>query len=404
MIGNEIFSLDSYDCIGFDLDNTLVQYVEFELVSFIYDLTAKYLIEHFDYNSDDILKPITYDIDFLRKGLTLDVERGNIVSLSEDGTVLRASHGFNFFTTDEIRQIYEPNGKWNLAAIHCDNFLQTWNGEWSNKIRSFLDYFDMCLPLLFARLINSIESRNETITSCDIWSHILQAVMHIYRNESFENESGEYYREVKKNPTKFLKKCSKSFLDWLQNLKLSGKITFVITGSRNDYANFIAEHGLCKEWNKFFDVIIYYAKKPGFFVKNRPFLFKNTKNIAQPLELKLNSSYEEGNWTDLRALFSKETGKSNPKCLYIGDNLIQDIYAPAKYHCCDTIAVVQELMLEYKYDELLDSKKWGTFFYDDEHQKNSIWGKIIASYSKICIPSVDWFIDQSLRKKYNQLK
>ncbi|KAK7590834.1 hypothetical protein V9T40_002447 [Parthenolecanium corni] len=401
------FNSDDYDCIGFDLDNTLVEYVEFELVTLIYDISANYLVNHREYDAEDILRPITEDIDFLRKGLTLDMERGNVLSLGSDGTVLRVCHGTEVLEEEDIKRIYGPDKKWDLAVEHCQDFLNTWNGENADRIRSSLDYFDMSVPLLFARIVDGIDRKNgnKPLEKYDIWSHILEAVFYVYRTETFIDNTGEYYREVKQNPSKYLKKCSTKFLEWLKSLKASGKLVFLITGSKNDYGNYIADYCLTENWQDYFQVIVYFAKKPGFFVQNRPFLRCDSNDIVKELNLESENSFMEGNWSQLYDLFCECTGKTNPKCLYIGDNLIQDIFTPAFYKCCDTIAVAKELLMEEHPNEVLFcSKRWGSFFYDDLNNRYTVWGNVIKKYSKLCIPSLQWFVDQSLQKTYKQLE
>lgn len=399
------FNLDDYDCIGFDLDNTLVEYSELELVSIIYDISANFLVDHKEYGSD-ILKPITDDIDFLRKGLTLDMERGNIISLGGDGMILRACHGTKPLSEADIEQIYGPDKKWDLGIAHCRDFLITWNGEIAEKIRSSLDYFDMSVPLLFARIVDLIDKKNgKPIEKYDIWSHILEAVFYVYRTETFIDNTGEYYRDVKQNPSKYLKKCSNEFLEWLKSLKAAGKVTFLITGSKNDYGNYIAEYCLTKNWQDYFDAIVYFAKKPGFFVQNRPFLTCDSNDIVKNISLPAEKCYMEGNWSQLYDVFSDLTGKTSPKCLYIGDNLIQDIFTPAHHNCCDTIAVVKELLMEEQSNQILfNSKTWGSFFYDNEKKRYTVWGDVIKKYSKLCIPSLQWFVDESYQKTYKQLE
>lgn len=401
------FNIDDYDCIGFDLDNTLVVYAELELVTLIYNISANYLVTKHEYDAEDILLPISDNIDFLRKGLTLDMERGNILSLGADGCILRVCHGTKALAEDDIKQIYGPDKKWHLAEEHCKDFLSTWNGENAEKIRSSLDYFDMSVPLLFARIVDGIDRKNgnQPLEKYDIWSHILEAVFYVYRTETFIDNTGEYYREVKQNPSKFLEKCSSEFLEWLKSLRAAGKIVFLITGSKDDYGNYIADYCLAKNWRDYFQVIIYFAKKPGFFVQNRPFLKCNSNDVVKELNLTSENEFEEGNWCQLYELFGAYTGKLNPKCVYIGDNLIQDIFTPAFYKCCDTIAVVKELLMEEEKNKaLFSSKIWGSFLYDEENKRYTIWGDVIRRYSKLCIPSLQWFVDKSLQKTYKQLK
>lgn len=43
------------------------------------------------------------------KGLVFDFKRGNILKLAENGEILRASHGLQMFTDEDIKEVY-PEG------------------------------------------------------------------------------------------------------------------------------------------------------------------------------------------------------------------------------------------------------------------------------------------------------
>lgn len=398
-----MFNLNDYDCVGFDLDNTVCEYKEQELVQLVYDILAQYLVDVKQYNSE-IVQPL--DIDFLRKGLTLDIEQGNILDLAFDGTILKATHGTKSLTDSEIESIYGKKKEWRLAAHHCQNFLATWNGELSEKIRSCMDYFDMAVPLLFARAVDSVDKRSKPQQKYMVWPDMLAGLNYMFNKEHFLSDKGEYYPALKHNPQKYIKKCSTELIEWLKNIKNSGKITFLITGSNIPYGSFIAETALGKDWKQYFDVIIFYARKPGFFVQQRPFYSADDENeLLQESDLKCPGSYSEGNWTNLMKVFVKSTGKDSPKCLYIGDNLVQDIYAPTLFKDCDTVAIVKELTAECGHeDKLFVSEKWGSFFYSKDEQKYTVWGQIIRDYSKICVPHLEWFVDKPIDKPFPEFE
>lgn len=195
----------------------------------------------------------------------------------------------------------------------------------------------------------------------------------------------------------------------LQELK-KRKITYLITGSNSDFANFTASYAFGDNWRSLFDVVICYAKKPGFFTGSRPFLKAEDGGldgeIVSVSNLKRGGIYSQGNWKGLKDFFANEIGNnSSPNCLYVGDNLIQDIYTPNRYVDCDTVAVVEEQLsegmldndLSHNDENILNSKIWGSYFHIESNGKilPSIWNNIIKNHSKICIPSVDFVIDNS---------
>lgn len=104
------------------------------------------------------------------------------------------------------------------------------------------------------------------------------------------------------------------------------------------------------------------------------------------------------------AFMAKVGNKENQKFLYVGDNLIQDVYTPNRYAACDTIAIVEEMFAEG--DELdnedykvLRSSFWGSYF----HYKgdNTLWSDIVRKHSKLCVASVDAFCKNELEYKYD---
>ena len=68
------FRITDYDCVGFDLDNTLLRYKVGNMMRMEYEVLAEYLVEK-GYSKKHLMQPI--DVDFLQKGLILDFHRGD---------------------------------------------------------------------------------------------------------------------------------------------------------------------------------------------------------------------------------------------------------------------------------------------------------------------------------------
>lgn len=403
----ELFTFDGYDCIGFDLDSTLVEYDEQEMVKLIYNVMATELVNGFKYDAAVLLKPLSADIDFLQKGLILDVKRGNIMSIADDGTILRAYHGTRALTDPEIDKIYASDRKLNTETEYCGSTLKVPDGVFSTKITSLLDCFDVYLTLLFARVIDAIDKKTGSpLTAYSCWPHILQAIHNVEQTEDFVAGTGEFFFTLQSNPDRYIKKRSSKFLSWLDSLKKLNKITFVVTCSEPNFADFVGEHAMGADWKKYFDVIVYDSRKPGFFEGNHSFLSVGGNAIVSSAELKIGNNYEQGNWAELRQLFAKVLNKEDAKSVYIGDHLLQDVYTPSKLGCCDTVAVVKALVpeCEERNNTFFTSKAWGSIFYDSLLDKRTMWGYVVEVFSKVCIPNLEWFVDEDLRKKYEQLK
>ncbi len=54
-------------------------------------------------------------------------------------------------------------------------------------------------------------------------------------------------------------------------LRENGKFLYVITGSHVDFASHVASYAIGEDWKDLFDIVIFFARKPSFFVEKRPF-------------------------------------------------------------------------------------------------------------------------------------
>lgn len=394
------FRFTDYDCVGFDLDNTLLRYNITNLVYMEYEILAKFLVDKRGYSGKRLLKPLTDDdLDFMQKGLLLDFERGNLLRTSPDGVIRRACHGSRLLNTDQIREIY-PEQRSEATDIFCRDIMATWNGPLADKIRSLLDYFDIVSSVAFARAVDTLdEERGSPLDKYNIWPDILAGLIYMFSREHFQSNI-EIFGHIKRNPEKYLRKCSSNTISWLRKIK-KRSATFLLTGSNADFASFTASYTLGKDWRSLFDIVVCYAKKPGFFInKNRPFfdVVNNNETDITSQDLKRGQIYSQGNWSDLLEFLARITGKTNQQCLYIGDNLIQDIYVPNAFVQCDTLAVIEEQMSEgmlyhaltHPDEKILNSKLWGSYFClkDSTTNVDSLWGHIIKKHAKLCIPDI----------------
>lgn len=407
-----VFKFSDYDCIGFDLDHTLLWYNVTNMVELEYNAMAKFMVEDRNYNADCLYQPLSKDLDFLQKGLMLDFDRGNILRINSTGEIIKASHGTKFMTTDEIKLIY-PNKRWDAVDVFINNPLDVWNGEWSERIRALLDYFDMPLSLLFARAIDHLDDKNcGKLEKYKVWPDIIAAAINMYERGNFKKETGNYFINLKREPEKYIRECSKEIINWLCDLK-KHKITYLITGSNADFADFTARRIFGDNWKSHFDIVICFAKKPGFFNANRPFLSLNgfdEDQVVSGSELKRGGIYSQGNWHELKEFFSKICNKNSPKCVYIGDNIIQDIFAPNMTIGWDTIFVSEEMhaegMIHYSDphpdEKTMISNKWGSYFSINDNEKiyPSFATYIIENYSKICVPSMKFFTKNPIDYPY----
>lgn len=402
MTGTDFIRISDYDCIGFDLDNTLLRYKLTEMVDLEYRVLAKYLVEVKGYSPNHLYRPLKDDIEFLQKGLIIDFARGNILKIAFDGYISKAVHGTTPLTKDEITQIYGKHHRWVVASAFCGDLLEAWHGSLANEMRALLDYFDMPGSLVFARIVDTLdeEAGGKRLDKYNIWPDIVDGFGEIFTREHFENDRSHYFASVKKDPSKYVHRASESLISWLKELKKT-RTVFLLTGSHIDFANLTASYALGKDWRDLFDTVVCFAKKPGFFMKSRPFkkligTVETADNVPSS-EMQMGEIYSQGNWDDLIHCLAAKSNTLNPKVLFVGDNLIQDVYAPNDYCKADTIALCEEMMAEgmdgidkkHLDERLLTSPIWGTYFFSS-NEEPTVWLEIIRKHSKLCAPSVDW--------------
>ncbi|KAJ8978878.1 hypothetical protein NQ317_008493 [Molorchus minor] len=156
-----------------------------------------------------------------------------------------------------------------------------------------------------------------------------------------------------------------------------------------------------KYYYKCSDALIKWLK-PGFFTMKRDFIGLDGSKETGPVALKdltLGGIYSHGNWTDLKEFLRTHSKIPEPTFLYVGDNLIQDIYTP-NVHCqCDTVTVCEELEAERTHgftenwhpdEQFLVSTIWGSYFNCKVTDNITNWYHIMKTHSRLCVPSLEY--------------
>lgn len=398
--------LKDYDIVGFDLDGTLLRYNLREMSAMIYQVLKQFLVEEKGYKKELLDLPL--NVDFLQKGLFLDGPRGNILKLSNEAQILRAAHGTRMLSDSEILEVYGPERKWDVTSAFHKDPLSTWNGAASTQMRSLLDYFDMPSALVFAQAVDQVDRERKPSPGEEyqVWQDVQAGLMNIYSREHFANDKSLYFKSMRAEPERFILRTDARVLKWLEELRKSGKKLFLLTGSNVDFANLTATQALGKDWRQHFDFVVTYAKKPGFFISQRPFMKVDVEKLAElpeeAAEIKAGEVYSQGNWHQLHAAMARMLHKepAKAKALYFGDNIVQDVYTPVKHRDFDAVAIAEELLLEdckYPYAAELDSQLWGSYF--ALGCTPTLWSSFISSYAQLCVPSVEQVAQTSPEKR-----
>lgn len=406
------FRFTDYDCLGFDLDNTICRYKIGAMMKLEYEAMSKYLVEQKKYPDTHLYKPIEENIDFMLKGLILDVASGNVLRVGSDGIILHGSHGTTELTRQELIEYYGSECRWSFTDLFLKDPLHTWNGPASENMRTLLDYFDMPAALVFARAVDTVDEVNGGRQRLyNIWPDLLEALQDMFHREHFQLGKGGYFPSIKLAPENYIHKCSENLINWFKTLKKRNKVLFLITGSNVDFASHTAENSMGPEWRELFDIVVFFAKKPGFFTLKRQFIklngFEETEAVDVP-DLKSGCMYTHGNWSGLHEFLKKTSGKSNPKILYIGDNLVQDVYTPAVHTPCDAVAICEELEAEgvdghtQQHSDLdfLTSSRWGSYFSHTDGKTLTIWKNMIINHATLCVPSLEYVASKPIDYNY----
>jgi len=141
-------------------------------------------------------------------------------------------------------------------------------------IHSFMDFFDIAAPLLCARLVDVVDRLNnggKPMEEYFFWPDVQEGLRSMFVRTNFASGEGGYFPEVKAHPEKYIHRRRPEFREWLRGLRANGKYLYVITGSHVDFASHVASYALGDDWKELFDIVIFFARKPSFFLEKRPF-------------------------------------------------------------------------------------------------------------------------------------
>ncbi|KAG8179759.1 hypothetical protein JTE90_022937 [Oedothorax gibbosus] len=387
------FSLGDYDCIGFDLDHTLCSYHLRPLYDLIYQALASFLVNKRGYPKNLLEEPL--DVSFIQKGLVLDKQRGNILKLDCDYRIVKAAHGTKLMSPSDIERVYGAERIWE-SSLGIPSLLVE-KGFLREPFYVFKDYFVTPGAYICARIVDLLDDRNgKPLESYSFWKDYLNGLHYIYDKNNFSNGGGGFFPQLVKHPERYFIPRSDSVKQWLRSLRQEGKVVFLVTSSNHDSAQFIAEYALGKEWRDFFDLVVTFAKKPGFFRKeDRPFLeVKDGKVIGavQPSSMGHHTVYTEGNFEGLLEACASLSRKKHPSLLYFGDSLMEDVYAGSKLAGCHTAAIVEEI----SDDE--ESGVWGSFFCD-RRQHPSLWARVLSEHSRVAVTDLESLVNVGVKER-----
>jgi HAD superfamily 5'-nucleotidase-like hydrolase len=413
------FSLEDYDAVGFDFDNTIFKYNLEHLNTLSYNCLAKCMIEDYGYDKAAFVGD-EISADFIQRGLFVDTERGNFLKIGSNLEILRASHGTKMMSRKSIDEIYGKGATWSNAA---DFVKKSKHESYELMNLCFTDFIYAPIYLLCAQLVDFCDQKG--ITTYAFWKNILDILSTHYSVDNLGKSN--FFEMLQKDFHKYSEEHGVAKVrDWLQALRKAGKRTFLLTAAPPTYSFLTNEKYLGKNWREVYDLACNGYKKPEVFAPDSrkvPFIKSNGNDATLEMikpdykakcgdKLACGGQYTGGHYEELYEFLKKETEKEKPKVVYFGDDFLNDLVgAGGLAKNCHAVGVIDELAENYvgggKFSAPTmfgkDSALWGSLFYDKDAQGRNVqtfWGQVLAKNTQMLVPSLECFADLPLYHKF----
>jgi len=334
-------SMRAIQCIGYDMDYTLIHYKVEEWEGRAYHYAKEYLNKTC-FN----VEGLQFQPDLVCRGLIIDKELGNMVKVDRHGYVRRAMHGTNRMTQKECAATYGREVV-DLRDSRRWVFLNT--------------LFSVSEGCLFMQLVQRMEEGTLLPCENDKEKETLQQMTYdkIFRAVSralfLAHIQGRLKNDVMSNPAKYVE-CDKEVALALLDQKESGKYLALITNSDWDYTKTMMSNVFDPQlrnggsWRDLFDLVIVSARKPSFFSANMPLyeIVSEDGLMKERYKMKRGRVYAGGT----AAMVENCLGCSADDIMFVGDHIFTDVNIAKSTLRWRTVLIMRELE-----DEVLAMEK-----------------------------------------------
>ena len=318
---NRSLDLGTIEAIGFDMDHTVARYKRDNFEALAFNETLKKFIAA---GYPDALSRLSFDPNFVIRGLLVDIDRGNLLKVDGHKYVKTALHGHRQLTKEERHRLYNR---------------QTWK---AGDFLSVDTFFALSEVQLFTEIVDFMNYNPGQIDKS--FREVYKDLRHFI---DLSHGDGSIKNEVLQRPEHFIDR-DPYLVPTLRALQASGKHLFLLTNSQWSYTErlmtFLFEDDEA-HWLDTFEFAIVGANKPGFFIGPQPFyeviadsgLLKPHSSRLEP-----NKIYQGGN----ARLLEELTGFDGDRILYIGDHIYGDIIRSKELFNWRTMLIVEELERE----------------------------------------------------------
>jgi HAD superfamily 5'-nucleotidase-like hydrolase len=275
---------------------------------------------------------LEFDPSRVIRGLTIDLEEGNLVKPTRFGYVIRAAHGTSFLDFDTLRRSYHGT----FVDLAEDRFV-------------FLNtLFSLSEASLFAQLVDLFdEGRLPDVRGyADLYRKVRSTL-------DVAHMEGDLKTQIVADPDRFVVPDPEVPLTLLDQLH-AGKRLLLITNAEWAYARRIMQYAFDPHlpegtaWRDLFDMVIVSAAKPGFFSDRNP-LFRvvdEEKSLLEPHfgPPEKGAVYFGGCAADLE----EHLGLHGDQILYVGDHLFSDVHVSKAMLRWRTALIIRELESEVR--------------------------------------------------------
>jgi HAD superfamily 5'-nucleotidase-like hydrolase len=331
---NRDLRMDSLRYIGFDMDYTLALYkrsMEFLQA----ELVLKGLVSKMGY--ERAVLAVKYDPDFAIRGLSVDLEHGNVFKMNSHRFVGQVWHGNGVLEKELRRQTYT-----NRKLAPSDPGIVMVDTQFSLPEIS-----------LYCQLVAHLEKESKNLDFRKLWEDLRSTMDQLHRDDSLK-------AIVRGDIPKYVHK-DQELGETLHRFRSAGNKLFVLTNSEPVYTEAVMSHLLdgihpgYPRWMDYFDFVIASARKPIFFNRSEPLLAVDSNGELSDVpvkQLKRGVIYSGGNLDTIKSL----TGMRGDEVLYVGDHIYGDIMRSKRDTMWRTAMVVQELESELSQIQAMGSE------------------------------------------------
>lgn len=329
VFANRTLNLRRIRAIGYDMDYTLVHYRVEQWEQRAYEQTLPYLARRGWPTAN-----LRFDPARVIRGLTVDLQLGNLVKPTRFGYVIRAAHGTRFLEFEELRTAYSGT----VVDIGDPRFV-------------FLNtLFTLSEATLYAQMVDLLDSGHLTgiLSYADLYRAVRASVDEAHLPGTLKDE-------IVADPGRFVVTDPETATVLLDQ-RYAGKRLLLITNSDWGYTRRMMEIAFDPllpkgtTWRDLFDLVIVGADKPGFFEERRRLyrVVDEEQGLLAPQhgQLEPGAVYFGG----CAAQVEEYLGLSGDEILYVGDHLYADVHVSKAALRWRTALILREL--ESEIDEL----------------------------------------------------